>query len=127
MSNPPMQWGYPRTVEGFIHAFTRGQYEKANLTDIIGDPGRFITQLGMLERGRRGVQLGLRFPRWCRSSSSETAPARARMARRRMPFISASACFCHPVESTARSRRAGAGPRVSPLLTRAWRCWSAMA
>ena len=51
MSNPPMQWGYPRTVEGFIHAFTRGQYEKANPTDIIGDPMRFVTQLGMLFTG----------------------------------------------------------------------------
>lgn len=27
-SNPPLNWGYPRTWEGFIHAFTRGQYEK---------------------------------------------------------------------------------------------------
>ncbi len=51
MSNPPMQWGYPRTVEGFIHAFTRGQYEKANPTDIIHDPMRFITQLGLLATG----------------------------------------------------------------------------
>lgn len=51
MTNPPMQWGYPRTVEGFIHAFTRGQYEKANPTDIIGDPMRFVTQLGMLFTG----------------------------------------------------------------------------
>ncbi len=48
MTNPPMQWGYPRTVEGFIHAFTRGQYEKVNPSDIFGDPGRFLTQLGML-------------------------------------------------------------------------------
>ena len=30
MSNPPMNWGYPRTWKGFIHAFTRGQYEKTN-------------------------------------------------------------------------------------------------
>ena len=51
MSNPPMQWGYPRTVEGFVHAFTRGQYEKTNPTNIIGDPMRFITQLMMLGRG----------------------------------------------------------------------------
>lgn len=51
MTNPPMQWGYPRTVEGFIHAFTRGQYEKANPTDFFGDPLRFVTQLGMLFEG----------------------------------------------------------------------------
>ena len=51
MTNPPMQWGYPRTVEGFIHAFTRGQYEKTNPTDIFGDPMRFIGQLGRLGAG----------------------------------------------------------------------------
>ena len=37
MTNPPMQWGYPRTVEGFIHAFTRGQYEKIHPTSGTGD------------------------------------------------------------------------------------------
>ena len=51
MTNPPMEWGYPRTVEGFIHAFTRGQYEKANPSDIIHHPLIFLTQLGMLGKG----------------------------------------------------------------------------
>ena len=51
MTDPPMQWGYPRTVEGFFHALSRGQYEKSNPTDIIHDPGRFITQLGLLVSG----------------------------------------------------------------------------
>ncbi|MEN9572784.1 MAG: hypothetical protein RL514_639 [Verrucomicrobiota bacterium] len=32
MTTPPMQWGYPRTIEGFKHALTRGQYEKGNPT-----------------------------------------------------------------------------------------------
>ena len=45
MTDPPMQWGYPRTVEGFFHALSRGQYEKANPTDIAHDPVRFIGQL----------------------------------------------------------------------------------
>ncbi len=45
MTCPPMQWGYPRTVEGFFHALSRGQYEKANPTNIIGDPLRFLGQL----------------------------------------------------------------------------------
>ena len=27
-TNPPMNWGYPRTWEGFKHALSRGQYEK---------------------------------------------------------------------------------------------------
>src|SRR4029077_13577013 len=51
MTNPPMEWGYPRTVEGFFHAFTRGQYEKTNPTDIIHHPLTFITQLGMMWDG----------------------------------------------------------------------------
>lgn len=48
MTNPPMEWGYPRTVEGFFHALSRGQYEKANPTDIFHDPMRFLMQLGVL-------------------------------------------------------------------------------
>ena len=42
MTNPPMNWGYPRTVEGFFHVLTRGQYEKAFPTD---DLGRYLEQL----------------------------------------------------------------------------------
>ncbi len=48
MTNPPMQWGYPRTVQGFFHAFTRGQYEKIHPTT---DPGRYIDQIGMYVMG----------------------------------------------------------------------------
>lgn len=51
MSNPPMQWGYPRTEEGFWHALTRGQYEKANPTNFLNDPLRFLMQLRMLVEG----------------------------------------------------------------------------
>jgi len=51
MSNPPMQWGYPRTVEGFFHALSRGQYEQPNPTNPITDPTRFASQLGMLIEG----------------------------------------------------------------------------
>lgn len=36
MTNPPLNWGYPRTAEGFVHAFTRGQYEKTHPTDSVG-------------------------------------------------------------------------------------------
>jgi thioredoxin-like negative regulator of GroEL len=53
MTNPPMNWGYPRTVEGFIHALTRGQYEKTNPTNFFTDPGRFFVQLGMYFDGAR--------------------------------------------------------------------------
>lgn len=48
MTDPPMQWGYPRTVEGFFHALSRGQYEKANPSNPFLDPGRFIMQMGIL-------------------------------------------------------------------------------
>jgi tetratricopeptide (TPR) repeat protein/uncharacterized membrane protein len=36
MTDPPMQWAYPRTVEGFIHAITRGQYSPINPTSGVG-------------------------------------------------------------------------------------------
>ena len=42
--NPPMNWGYPRTWEGFMHAVTRGQYEAIVPTDIFSE--KFIQQLG---------------------------------------------------------------------------------
>ncbi|HTV75823.1 MAG TPA: hypothetical protein VMD57_02405, partial [Candidatus Baltobacteraceae bacterium] len=51
MTDPPMQWGYPRTVEGFFHALSRGQYDKAHPTDIIHHPEVFMMQLGMLVSG----------------------------------------------------------------------------
>jgi len=51
MTNPPMQWGYPRTVEGFFHAITRGQYEQPNPTNLAAEPLRFASQLGMLVEG----------------------------------------------------------------------------
>jgi thioredoxin-like negative regulator of GroEL len=34
LRNPPMNWGYPRTWEGFKHAISRGQYEKIVPTDM---------------------------------------------------------------------------------------------
>jgi len=43
--NPPMNWGYPRTVEGFWHAVGRGQYERIspadNLKDILQDTKKY--------------------------------------------------------------------------------------
>ncbi len=51
MSNPPMQWGYPRTVEGFFHAISRGQYEQPNPTNPFAEPTRYFGQLGMLVSG----------------------------------------------------------------------------
>jgi hypothetical protein len=51
MTNPPMQWCYPRTVPGFIEAITRGQYEQPNPLNVLTDSGRFLGQLGMLASG----------------------------------------------------------------------------
>ena len=42
MTNPPMNWGYPRTAEGFVHALKRGQYESVKPTT---DPWRYLQQL----------------------------------------------------------------------------------
>ena len=30
MTTPPVNWGYPRTVEGFFHVLSRGQFESLN-------------------------------------------------------------------------------------------------
>ena len=51
MTNPPMQWCYPRTVDGFFHALSRGQYEQPNPTNVLSEPGRFVGQLSMLIGG----------------------------------------------------------------------------
>jgi thioredoxin-like negative regulator of GroEL len=42
--NPPINWGFPRTWEGFVHALTRGQYEKIVPTNIFSV--QFVHQLG---------------------------------------------------------------------------------
>jgi tetratricopeptide (TPR) repeat protein len=51
MTNPPMEWGYPRTVEGFFHALSRGQYETIQGTDIFHHPMRFVNQLWYIGQG----------------------------------------------------------------------------
>jgi tetratricopeptide (TPR) repeat protein len=51
MTNPPMEWGYPRTVAGFFEALSRGQYNKIDPTDIFKDPHHFFIELGMLVEG----------------------------------------------------------------------------
>jgi tetratricopeptide (TPR) repeat protein len=42
--NPPINWGYPRTWEGFMHAITRGQYERVTLASVFSP--LFIQQIG---------------------------------------------------------------------------------
>jgi len=48
MSNPPVNWGYPRTAEGFLHVISRGQFERVHPTI---DPGVFGTQLVQFASG----------------------------------------------------------------------------
>jgi thioredoxin-like negative regulator of GroEL len=48
MTNPPLNWGYPRTVTGFFHAFTRGQYERIHPTT---SPVAFAKQIVMYFEG----------------------------------------------------------------------------
>ena len=42
LRNPPMNWGYPRTWEGFKHAIMRGQYEAITLPDFKGVADFFL-------------------------------------------------------------------------------------
>jgi tetratricopeptide (TPR) repeat protein len=51
MTNPPMEWGYPRTVAGFFEALSRGQYNKVEPTDVFRDPHHFVIELKMLVEG----------------------------------------------------------------------------
>jgi hypothetical protein len=43
--NPPMNQGYARTWEGFVHVISRGQYEKIAPSDIFGYPFVFVGQV----------------------------------------------------------------------------------
>ncbi len=45
MTNPPANWGYARTVDGFYHLASRGQYEQLNPTHELG---LFLRQLGVV-------------------------------------------------------------------------------
>jgi hypothetical protein len=56
MTNPPMNWAYPRTVTGFFHVINRGQFERASPTNNLGS---FIAQLWLLIK-ETGEGLG-----WC--------------------------------------------------------------
>ena len=48
LRNPPMNWGYPRTWDGFKHAILRGQYEQITMPSLFTKEGfeRFCQQMG---------------------------------------------------------------------------------
>lgn len=48
MMNPPLNWGYPRTVEGFFHTISRGQYQQILTVDTWGRYGDQIRFYGKL-------------------------------------------------------------------------------
>jgi tetratricopeptide (TPR) repeat protein len=47
LRNPPMNWGFPRTWEGFKHAISRGQYEKIapSAAQLLPQLGSYFTDL----------------------------------------------------------------------------------
>ena len=51
MTVPPMQWGYPRTVEGFFHMISRGQYGTGEGVNLFADTSRFFYQMYYLAQG----------------------------------------------------------------------------
>jgi hypothetical protein len=46
MTNPPVNWGHPRTVEGFVHLVTRGQWSRVQPTSDLVDYGKQLVILG---------------------------------------------------------------------------------
>ena len=42
--NPPINWGYPRTWAGFMHAIGRRQYEQVTPAQVLLDPAHFLHQ-----------------------------------------------------------------------------------
>ena len=79
MTNPPMEWGYPRTVEGFKHAITRGQYEQ-------GAPDGFFPSAAVFFVCNWAAADGIAeeynwvvlFWRWCRCFTFQVAKAGTR-------------------------------------------------
>jgi hypothetical protein len=43
MTNPPSNWGYARTVEGFVNLIGSGQYERMRPMDLLSEFDRFYT------------------------------------------------------------------------------------
>ncbi|MDK2857712.1 MAG: hypothetical protein PWQ89_831 [Verrucomicrobiota bacterium] len=54
--NPPMNWGYSRTWAGFMHAITRGQYERVTLASVFSP--LFLEQIGAYLRDLRAQFFG---------------------------------------------------------------------
>ena len=62
MTNPPMNWAYPRTVQGFKHSFTRGQYDRiapSNITRMFIDRNHVSKGSNNQKTHLNGGQLGI--------------------------------------------------------------------
>ncbi|MCL1887580.1 MAG: DUF2723 domain-containing protein [Kiritimatiellaeota bacterium] len=51
-TNPPMNWGFASTKEGFLHAITRGQYKVVEMADPCGE--KFLLQIWIFIKGLLG-------------------------------------------------------------------------
>jgi hypothetical protein len=66
MTDPPVNWGYPRTVTGFIHVLSRGQYERIQPTQSVArlvEATRLYVEIALKEFG--GVYLLLALMPFC--------------------------------------------------------------
>lgn len=67
MTNPPVNWGYPRTLEGFSHVLSRGQYEriiptssiKIFATQMFGYAGHTLNDFGLFPTLIAAIPFGL--------------------------------------------------------------------
>src|SRR5437867_1990540 len=48
MTNPPVNWGHPRTADGFVHVLTRGQFERTWATEDFGKRAEQIPIYGRI-------------------------------------------------------------------------------
>jgi len=69
-TNPPMNWGYPRTKEGFYYTFNRSQYPNSLSTIIVGSVGKLLgtappeTQEQTLEKAKNRAVFTGRAAAW---------------------------------------------------------------
>jgi hypothetical protein len=62
MTNPPVNWAYARTADGFIHLLTRGQYERIHATttqDRLAGQLRLYAEIAVREFGAHYLLMAL--------------------------------------------------------------------
>jgi hypothetical protein len=71
MTNPPVNWGYPRSVEGFFHSLSRGQFEKIHPTDELGTFARQLWEFALLTGREFGWLYSLTEPSGSKMASGD--------------------------------------------------------